>query len=96
MPATINVPEKLNGDFRAFLTKENIALEPVTGAATEVAVVMGEERRECTSTALYHGGWIKCETARELKEKLSIEYKSVGKILDYLQIKVRQCDLGCF
>lgn len=96
MPATINVPEKLGGEFKAFLAKENIALEPVTGAATEVSVVMSEERRECTSTALYHGGWIKCETARELKENLAVDYKSVGKILDYLKIKVRECDLGCF
>ena len=96
MPATINVPEKINGDFLAFLTKENIALEPATDAGGEVSVVLGEDRRECSSTSLYHGGWIKCDTARDLKDNLSIEYKNVGKILDFLEIKVRDCELGCF
>ena len=98
MPAAINVPEQINGEFKAFLAKENIDLEPVTDAATEVSVIIGktEERRECSPTALYQGGWITCDTARKLKSNLLIEYRSIGKILDHLEIKVRECGLGCF
>lgn len=94
MPATINIPEKINGDFQAFLAKEKIEL--TTDAAAKVSVIIGEERRECSATSLYQGGWIQCATARDLKKNLEIDFKYVGKILDHLEIKVRDCQLGCF
>jgi hypothetical protein len=41
-------------------------------------------------------GRISCAAARQLAEKLKIEYAEVGKACDAAGIKVCGCELGCF
>ena len=41
-------------------------------------------------------GRISCAEARQLAEKLKLEYAEVGKACDAGSIKVCGCDLGCF
>jgi DNA-binding transcriptional regulator YhcF (GntR family) len=41
-------------------------------------------------------GKIPCPVARKLAKELSISYKEVGKAADQLNIKITDCDLGCF
>jgi molybdopterin-guanine dinucleotide biosynthesis protein A len=96
MPVTITVPDTVHGKITEFLKSENIALEATSGTGGKVKVVPGEQRRECSSTVLYPGGWIKCPVAWTLSKRLSISYGEVGKILNFFEIKIRDCALGCF
>ena len=42
------------------------------------------------------GGKLNCATARRIAEELGVSYKDVGKAADNLQIKITNCQLGCF
>ena len=55
-----------------------------------------QDRKECGIGILYCGGWIACETARTLANKLEIPMTQMGSVLSYLDIKIRKCSLGCF
>ncbi|NIM20563.1 MAG: NTP transferase domain-containing protein [Candidatus Latescibacteria bacterium] len=94
--SSIDVPETMRGDLVAFLSKEGIGLAVSAGGENEITVISSEERRECTISELYPGGWITCEVARAIAEKLNVRYRDVGKILNFYEIKIRECGLGCF
>lgn len=42
------------------------------------------------------GGKLNCVIARKIAEELGVSYKDVGKAADDLQIKITNCQLGCF
>jgi hypothetical protein len=42
------------------------------------------------------GGKLNCAIARKIAEELGVSYKDVGKAADDLQIKITNCQLGCF
>jgi len=54
------------------------------------------ERRACTLEALYINGWIECEVALQLAGKLGIPSQHLGQLINLLNIKIRNCSLGCF
>lgn len=41
-------------------------------------------------------GRLSCHVAREIAEKLSVPYSEVGRAADELNIKITNCELGCF
>ncbi len=41
-------------------------------------------------------GKLPCPIAREIAEELSVSYHEVGKVADELNIKITDCELGCF
>lgn len=41
-------------------------------------------------------GRIQCGKARDIAKTLSVPIKSVGMLADDLDIKISQCELGCF
>lgn len=41
-------------------------------------------------------GWINCADARKLAGKLGVELAVIGKACDELNIKIKNCQLGCF
>ena len=41
-------------------------------------------------------GIITCADIRKIAEENAISYKHAGSIADRLNIKIRNCDLGCF
>jgi len=41
-------------------------------------------------------GRITCPAARKIAEELSVSYKEVGMAADALNIKITDCELGCF
>ncbi len=96
MGKSIRVPEAMRVDFNALMAKENITLEAVSDGSSDISIEPGEERRESSISVLYPGGWIKCEVARAMAKKLSVGYGDIGKILNFLNIKIRDCALGCF
>jgi hypothetical protein len=48
------------------------------------------------AATLCAGGWISCALAWGMAKKLGLEGASFGRLLDVLDIRVRECQLGCF
>ena len=90
------VPPRMAEDLREFFENEKIPLEPATEGNCDLRIVQTTERLESDLSTLYSGGRITCAMAQELAEKIGIELGTVGKLLDYLDVKIRACELGCF
>ncbi|MDI6889340.1 MAG: hypothetical protein QMC83_00145 [Thermodesulfovibrionales bacterium] len=41
-------------------------------------------------------GKLPCPTARMIAEELGVSYKAVGEAADKLNVKITDCQLGCF
>lgn len=41
-------------------------------------------------------GRLPCPIARKIAKKFSVSYKDVGRIADELNVKISDCELGCF
>jgi LAO/AO transport system kinase len=41
-------------------------------------------------------GRITCTEARKLAEKKKVSYGEIGRVADELNIKITNCELGCF
>jgi hypothetical protein len=82
--------------LREFLDREKIDIDVVTDQAGDIEVVQCEDRKESNLTVVYSGGWIACGTARGLAKKIEISLSQMGKLLNHLDVKIRNCGLGCF
>ncbi|MGB2986407.1 MAG: hypothetical protein WBE26_11035 [Phycisphaerae bacterium] len=99
MSATLGVPESMLEAVATFVGAEALPLnvvDVVVGSDATVQVVQSEGRRPSTPSVLQAGGWIACGTAHNIAVKLDISPRKVGKLLNHLDIKVRECELGCF
>lgn len=96
MKKRIRIEASTAGQVREFFNVEGIDTEVVTDGNHDVAVVQCDDRRESDLDTIYSGGWIACETARALAKKLGIPVRQMGKLLNYLAVKIRRCSLGCF
>jgi len=96
MRGTLGVPEALRELIADFVNVEGIAVDLISGEDCTVQIVNADERRRCGLRRLYTGGFIACETARSMAVKLGIRTRQMGRLLDFLNIKVRNCGLGCF
>ena len=84
------------GSLARFFEKEGISIAVTLETEFDVEVTEPLERRQSDSRTLYVGGWIACEDGRALSGRLSITIPEAGKLLDFLDVKVRDCGLGCF
>lgn len=97
MTGTLGVPEIMLAALGEFVQAHGILVNVVSmDDDCTVRVVAADERRRCGLRRLYSGGFIACETARSMAAKLGIRTRQMGKLLDFLNIKVRSCGLGCF
>jgi len=96
MKGTLGVPLTMLEPVANFVTAEGIRLDIAVTDDCAVEVVAADERRRCGLRRLYTSGFIACETARSMAVKLGIRTRQMGKLLDFLNIKVRNCGLGCF
>jgi len=92
----ILVTEETAGKLKAFAESEGIPLEIVREGPAELRVVCSQERVESTGSTLHIGGWMRCPVARETAARLGMDPKQFGRLLDILDIKIRDCELGCF
>ena len=54
------------------------------------------EKKMCDTKTLYPGGWIKCPTAWAMGKEHGLDLMQLGSLLDMLDIRIRECSLGCF
>ena len=97
MRGTLGVPDTLLAPVGEFVQAQGILVNVVSmDDDCTVQVMQVNERRRCGLRRLYVGGFIACETARGTAVKLGIRTRQMGKLLNFLNIKVRSCSLGCF
>lgn len=96
MSSTIGVPESRRKDMESFLQSQKIPLAVVSPEGGDVRVEESVEMMECSGAILYGGGWIRCPGALALARKLGMDPRDLGKTLDFLKIKIKECSLGCF
>jgi hypothetical protein len=96
MKTRICIEVSIASQVQEFLNIEGIEIEVVTDGNCDVTVLRCKDRKKCDLNTIYSGGWIKCETARALAKKSAIPVRQMGKLLDYLDVKIRRCSLGCF
>ena len=94
--ATLHVPPEMLDSLSRFVKTSRLPLEVLSRPPAAVQILPAARPRRCTMTRLYAGGFIACETARTLALRLGLRVGQMGKLLDYLHIKVRSCGLGCF
>lgn len=57
---------------------------------------MSREELKAKIKAAAPEGKISCAAAMRLAEELVISRRDMGKLLNELKIKIKQCQLGCF
>ena len=82
--------------LQKFFSEKVIDVELVTDGEAAVTLQESAERQQCSDNDMFHGGWVTCETAWTLADKLSVNKLNFGATLDHLDIKMRNCQLGCF
>lgn len=96
MSVTIGVVEALAQDVTEFVTAAGLACQVVPGGEGTIRIAQSEGRQQCSTETLYAGGWIACSDAEEVTDVLGATRADVGKLLDKLDIKLRDCQFGCF
>ena len=56
----------------------------------------GEAGAPCTRETLHHGGRIDCSTALAMADQHRVASGSIGRLMNLLGIRIRNCQLGCF
>lgn len=94
----LRVPEGMLECVREFVQAEGIALNVISEGDCAVEVFESEcgERPESDLTTLRSGGWIACATAWAVAARLDISTRQMGALVNFLDIKIKACSLGCF
>jgi len=94
---TIGVPAARREAIEAFLQEEGIDWTVSADGAGELTVVEAEgPESACDRRRLHAGGRIDCATALALAEERRVPSESIGRLMNLLGIRIRNCQLGCF
>ena len=96
MKIRVCVDGSLVESVAGFIEAEGIQIDLTMDDGSDVKVLMCDDRKESDMEILYSGGWISCRTALRLAKKLEIPTSQMGLLLNHLEIKVKNCSLGCF
>ena len=96
MKTRIGVPADRLEALRDFVGQTQIPVEVTSSEDCMVRVVDDPRLPPSDFERLYPGGSMHCATARGVAAKLNLDSKEFGKLLDFLNIKVRKCELGLF
>jgi hypothetical protein len=93
---TIGVPPARRAAIEEFLLREALDWAIVDPPGGYLRLVEAAPKTECTGLTLHPGGRIPCAVALAMAESCGVPGKTVGRLLNLLEIKVRDCQLGCF
>jgi hypothetical protein len=94
--SALRVPEAMLESLSEFCRVANIPLDVVSTGQAGLDVVEAAQRRPCSLSRLYIGGWISCGRAHGIAARLDIQPRQMGRLLSFFNIKIRHCQLGCF
>jgi len=92
----ITVPDSLFKPINEFIRDEKLPLEAIITEPGHVRIIKADPDHECDVKTLWVGGWISCPTAHQLAGRLGIKPIELSKLLTFLDIKVKLCQLGLF
>ena len=93
---TIGVSEKHRASLQEFVDAEGLPWTLVDAAGGKLNLIEVDQPAECDLERLFPGGRIACSIALEMAEVYHVPAGSIGRLMNLLQIKVRDCRLGCF
>jgi hypothetical protein len=93
--ATIRAPRSMIAKLRNLMDREGIDLE-VMERGGDVRVVIRGGDSECDVKTLRMGGRVSCVVARAMAKRLQVSSRTVGRLMNLLDIKICSCELGCF
>ena len=96
MKATIKAPAEMVDKLNVFFAEHGQQVRVSASETAQLTVELAPGRNESNLEVLYCGGWISCETARQLADDLALPLADMGALLNSLDVKVRRCALGCF
>ena len=100
MALRMYVCEELRNDVERFVCENDVPVELTCDSQSAgmsiVSPTSKNEKKICDTKTLYAGGWIKCPTAWEIARLHGLDLMQFGSLLDMLNIRIRQCALGCF
>ena len=85
--------EKIEGLFASSDTKVRWADSDDTAA---LAISWPDDRKDSDGTNIYSGGYIACANAFKAAARSGMDLTTFGEFLNLLDVKLRQCQLGCF
>ncbi len=56
----------------------------------------GEQKKKIRETAANHGGKLPCAAAFTLQKELGVTLKEIGEFCNEENIRIKNCQLGCF
>ncbi len=73
-----------------------IDIDITASESAKISIVPSDQPTQCSLEKIYAGGWINCQLALQLAAEMAIPVEQMGKLLNGLNVKVRNCGLGCF
>lgn len=79
-----------------FGKESDLTIEWAEPEEADLCVSTTETHEFCKEQTLYAGGLIRCAMALSLAKHLHLPLLTFGALLEHLDIRVRECSLGCF
>ena len=96
MKKPVHVAKALQPKVAEWIEASALDVEMADGDTDGLRIVSSPEPSESSGDTLVAGGWIRCATARQMATEYGLPLRSLGELLDLLEIKIRACSLGCF
>jgi len=96
MSTTIGIPEKNRDSVAALLAAASVDHVIVSPGEGELNVLDAAKGETSDSDNLMAGGRIDCRVAWAMSKKHGIPLSVLGELINLLDIRIRNCALGCF
>lgn len=92
----IGVPPGWREACLDFIRQENLPWRVVDSPLGRLNIAEEDPPGTCTTERLIPGGRVVCATALEMAALYQAPPAAIGRLMNLLKIKVRECQLGCF
>lgn len=96
MKSAVNVHPSLVGTITELVEANGIGIDITAGESAKISILPSQQRTQCNLEQIYAGGWIDCSVAFRQAAELAIPIEHMGMLLNHLNVKIRNCSLGCF
>jgi hypothetical protein len=94
---TLGAPAARRSDLERFVTDEGLGWTIVAEGAGALNVAADSKAgAPCTLGVLHPGGRIDCSIALALADRSGAPSEAIGRLMNLLGIRIRNCQLGCF
>ncbi len=92
-----NPSDSAKENLEKFFGDAGITVEWATSAdGAGVVIDWPEDKEICETGVLHAGGRVTCPYAFAAASKMKIERRVMGELMNHLDIRINECQLGCF